>query len=190
MPFTLTADGLLVPILYLRAKATLPTDDAELPASYDLNFGRFDDATLKIGGDKKEFWDAYNGGLGLAALRRIKTKFDYEFTIKKLSPEILAYLMGSASGSAPKPGKIVDLFFWAGLESDEEAVIEDDTASNDGEGILVHHSWKGALQIDGELGAKGDDFAGVKGMASVYLGVAPGLWTAGTRPITRVALPG
>lgn len=174
---------LIIPVTRFLANATLPGVNPQKPASYTIDFGSFEKGTLRVGGDIKEIYAALNGQLGLEAARRVKATLTYEFELKHLSPSFLVYWMGSASGSAPNPGKVVDLYGFAAIESEGEPLVP--TAnSNEGSGIFTHYAFKCGLTLDGDLDAAGDDFAMLKLTARVYLGVAPGLWAAGARPIT------
>lgn len=156
--------NLFIPVSRFLANATLPVAPAkpEAPSGYTIDFGKFEKGILKISGDLKEVWKANTSGmLGLAALRRVKAKLVYEFELKYLEPAFLAYYMGSASGAAPAPGKIIDLYGWAGLEAEDEPIVGTGS-TNEGAGILTHYGFKFGLQLDGDLTANGDDFAMLK----------------------------
>lgn len=180
-----TPASLIIPTLLLRANATLPESNADKPGGYTINFGEFENASIKTGGDIKEVFRANGGALGLQLARRVKNTLTYEADLKHLAPAALAYLMGSASGQAPRPGKVHDLFFFAALQMEGEPVVGSGN-SNEGAGVLVHHSFKGALTLEGDLNANGEDFAMGKLTVRVYLGQAPGVWTAAARPVTPV----
>src|SRR4051812_32827190 len=96
--------NLIIPVSKFFAHATLPGSPT-LPGSYTTGFGAFEKGVMKVPGDVKEVWEALNGRLGLAAIKKVKAKLTYEFECKKLAPAVLAYYMGSASGAAPIPGK-------------------------------------------------------------------------------------
>src|SRR4051812_27297205 len=104
--------NLIIGSFKFKIHATLPGANPEQPASYTLaDFGELLNGTLKFGGSVKEAWDSTNGVLGL--IKAIKTKRDItlEADLQKIDPVIvLPYLMGSASGAAPAPGKITDVF--------------------------------------------------------------------------------
>lgn len=170
---------LIIPVGRFRAHATLPGETPALPASYTIDFGKFEKGVMKISGDLKEVWQANDAGyLGLDVVRRVKGQITYEFDLKHLSPTMLAYFMGSASGNAPIPGKVFDLWGWAAIESQGEPVI-----GATGAAVLAHHSFACGVTLDGDLAKGGDDFAMLKLTARVYLGRAPGLWTAAARPV-------
>lgn len=179
---------LLIPKLLLRANATLPELDLNLPASYSINFGILEKAVLKIEGDLKESFGASGGGaggLGLEDIRRVKNKATIEVDVKKMSQAVWARIMGSASGSAPRPGKVFNLFGWAGLASEDEGI-----KLETGEAILKWYGWRGGFYFDGDYNANGDDYGMLKLRIAIYLGTHPGTWDgASARPLVYAPDP-
>ncbi len=176
--------NLIIASAWIKANATLPVATPEQSSAYTIDFCAFEKCALKFGGDLKEVWTpGPSGGLGLLDLRRVKNDLSYETDFKNLTPAMLVYLMGSTSGSAPIPGKVVKLYFWVGLQGEGEQIVAG--GSNIGAGIIVHHSFRGALTIDGDLTADGENFAAPKLTIRALLGEAPGIWTAATRPVTQ-----
>lgn len=172
------AKNLIIATGLFRAKLALPEANPNKPDSYDLDFGEFEKGTMKIEGDLKENFNSLNGTLGLDALRRVKAKLTYEFDAKYLSKTLLERIMGSASGAAPEPGKVFDVFGIMVMQGLGE------TVKADGSAIYNHHSFKAGVVFDGDLTMNGDDYMSCKMRVHVYLGAAPGLWTASaTRPV-------
>lgn len=181
----LASSSLIIPTAWLKANATLPGANPDRPASYSIDFGQFENLALKPGGDLKETWGpGAGGGIGLYDVRKVKHTLTYEADLKHLTPSFLAYYMGSASGAAPVPGKVVNLFCWLALQGEDEPVVA--AGTNIGDAILRHHSFKAAITLDGDLTANGGDFIMAKLTARVLLGEAPGLWTGGARPVVSI----
>jgi hypothetical protein len=174
---------LIIPVSHFKANATLPGSDLDIPASYTIDFGSFEKGSLKVSGDLKKIFAALGGKLGLNAIRRVKAELTYEFELKHLSPSMLAYWMGSASGSAPAPGKVFELYCIAWLESEDEPIVPP-TNSNEGAAVFSHYGFKAGCTLDGDFDADGESFGMLKLTANVYLGNTPGLWAAATRPVT------
>jgi hypothetical protein len=185
---SLDPKNLIIATAWLKTKATLPTTTPEKPSAYDIDFGQFENLSIKPGGDLKETWNpGAGGGIGLLDVRRTKTTLTYEADLKFLTPAFLANLMGSASGSAPLPGKVFNLYGWLGLQAEDEPIVAAGAGvTNEGAGIIVHHSFKGAFTLDGDLTANGDDFIKAKLTVRVLLAAAPGVWTAGARPLVAL----
>ena len=177
--------NLVIPTGLFRFNATLPSSAPEKPESYTIDFGEFEKGAIKLGGDVKKNFNAVAGTLGLDAIRRVKTELSYEFMVKYLSPAMLAYFMGSASGSAPLPGKIVDGYGFMAMQAEGEPIVPTGN-TNEADGILVHHSFACGLQFEGDLTMNGDEFANLKLTVNVYLGKARGIWKGAARPVTPV----
>lgn len=176
---------LLIASAWLKGHATLPVANPEQPASYTIDFGQFENLAIKPEGDLKETWGpGVGGGIGLFDVRRTKTKLTYEANLKHLTPAFLAYFFGSATGGVPLPGKVVNLFCWLGLQGEGEPVVS--AGTNIGDSLFRHHSFKAALTLDGDLTADGENFITAKLTARVLLGEAPGVWTAGARPLVSI----
>ncbi|WP_438482723.1 hypothetical protein [Oleiharenicola lentus] len=169
---------LIIGTAWLKGHATVPGANPEKPASYTaIDFGELPDSTLKLEAEIKEQWGSKDGEIGLEDLRSVKKKITLETQIKKLSPEMLARMMGSASGTAPKPGKPFEFYGWLGVQAEGEKIV-----AATGAGILVLHSFYAKATLSGDFKLNGEDFTDVKLTMQVMMAVAPGLWTAGVRP--------
>ncbi len=157
--------------------AALPSTPA-LPAGYLMDFGEAE-YTVKSAGDLKELWLASGGLLGKSKKRRVKPTLTIERDLQYISPDVLGYYSGTANtGGTPSFGKVVEGFGWFGLQ------MEDENVNVAGSGIWVYHSFPCDIVIDGDLSAKGDDFASVKLMVEAMLGRGKGTVVIGARPIT------
>ncbi|HLP26667.1 MAG TPA: hypothetical protein VK477_13385, partial [Acidobacteriota bacterium] len=115
--------NLIIPSGILKALATLPVATPEKPDGYTIDFGKFENGTMKIGGEMKEAWlPLAAGGLGLSAKNRVKGALSFEFDLKHFNAAMLAYVFGSAAGSAPQPGKVVELFCYLAMISPGEGI--------------------------------------------------------------------
>lgn len=171
--------NLVIPYGSFKALATLPGVDPEKPVSYTIDFGAFENGSLIIGGDMKENMAPLAGVIGLDKKQRVRHSLSYQFDAKYLSPVMLAYVFGAASGSAPVPGKVVDLYGIMQMSA------QDEIAQADGSAIYAHHSFKAAVWFEGPLTMNGADFMMAKLNVDVYLGSFPGLYTAAARPVTQ-----
>ena len=160
----------------LKANATLPGADPDKAASYSIDFGNITKSLLKTEADRKEHFGTYGGALKRDRIFTVKRRMSYEVTCDELSPALLAYFLGSASGAAPDPGKIFSLYFWAAFEMPGEEVN-----TTDDDAIFMHHSFRGDLSVVGDLNMDPENFAELKLVIDVDLGT-PGLWLADTRP--------
>lgn len=173
--------NLIIPHGWLKAVAgALPATPA-LPANYTVDFGQFANGSFNIGGDIKENFTGLNGIVGLDKQQRVRATLEYEFDAKYFPAAQLAMVFGCATGAAPNPGKVFDMFCWMGMAAQDEAI------QSDGTGLFVHHSFKAGVKYLGGFQMNGDDFAMMKLQVSVYLGSHPGItsWSA-TRPVPIV----
>ncbi|HYC64524.1 MAG TPA: hypothetical protein VEC14_07330 [Reyranellaceae bacterium] len=174
--------NLLIPHGWLKAHATLPALQPNLAASYTLvDFGQFERGVIRPGGDLKDNFTGLNGIIGLDKRQRVKATLTYEFDAKYFPLAEFERLFGSASGGAPAPGKVVDLFCWMGMQAEGEKI------QSDGTGLFVHHSFKAGVHYEGDIAMNGDDYVMCKLVAAVYLGSHPGVWFgSATRPVPVV----
>ena len=173
--------NLIIPHGWLKGNLTLPVSTPEKPDNYTIDFGQFADGSIRMGGDIKENFSALNGIIGLDKQQRVRNTLDYEFDAKYFPIAQLAYVFGSASGAAPAPGKVVDLYCWMGVQAEGEKI------QTDGSGIFVHHSFKAGVKYLGDFAMNGNDYAMLKLQVSVYLGSNPGIWVgSATRPVPIV----
>jgi hypothetical protein len=179
--------NLIVGTIKFLFNATLPGSNPDQPASYTTaDFGELLNGNFKFGGDTKESFDSVGGVLYLLKTMKTKRRLDIEADIQKLSPSALAFLMGSASGSAPTPGLVTEGYGWLGIQQDGEPIVGG-TNSNKGTGILVWYGFACGIWIDGDLKLDGDSYATGKLHINAYLARARGIWLADARPV--VAIP-
>lgn len=175
--------NLIIPHGWLKANATLPGSNPELPASYTIDFGQFEKGRIAIGGDIKENFTGLNGVIGLDAAQRVKATLTYTFDNKYFPAAVLDYIFGgtgtaTVAGVAPQVGKVYDLFGWMGVQAQGEEI------KADGTGLLVHHSFKAGFSFEGDLQLDGENYLVDQLMCRVYLGSFPGKWhRAATRPV-------
>lgn len=177
--------NLLIATGIVKLHVSLPGSNPGLAASYTtLDLGERQ-ITIKSGGDIKEMWQASGGTLGKQKKRRVKPTLSYEMDINHFSADVLKLFFGTATAGAPAPGKIVEYYGYVALQMEDEPTVA--SGGNAGESIIKHHSFACAVSVDGDLDAKGEEFAGVKLMIDVLLGKAKGVMEYGTRPITATA---
>lgn len=178
--------NLIIPTGWLKANATLPGSNPELPASYTIDFGQAAKSSLSIGGEIKENFTGLDGIIGMDKADRVKVTMLYGFDQLYFSAAQFDYLFGAGgvatvAGATPDVGAVTDLFFWFGLQSRKEKI------QSDGTGLFVHHSFKGGLSYDGELTFDGENYLMNRAQVRVYLGSHPGKWhRTATRPLPTV----
>lgn len=165
----------------VRLNATLPAANPDKAESYTIDFGE-KLITIKAGGDLRDLWGAVSGIVGKVKKKRVKPTLSYEWEENHLPKELLGYYFGTdAAGGAPSPGKVLEFYGYVALQMEDEPTVA--AGTNAGESIMKHHSFLCALTVDGDLEAKGEDYAKPKVMLDVLLGRARGATAYGTRPI-------
>jgi hypothetical protein len=179
--------NLIIPHGWLKLNSILPASSPELPASYSIDCGQFENSSIDIGGEIKENFTGLGGIIGLDKAQRVRATLTYTADAKYITAAIMDYIFGGTgvatiAGVAPEIGKVYDLFGWFGMQANNEPIRADGT------GLFVHHSFQAGITFDGPLTLNGSDFLMSKLTARVYLGVTPGKWSrAATRPLPASA---
>jgi hypothetical protein len=156
-----------------------PTGLRALPASYtSLVFGNISKFAPLPKAIVKEHKGSYAGVLAIDKRRRQEKSLAYKIVTDEFPAAVLALIMGAASGAAPDPGAVQTYYGIAYIEQENEPI------QADGSAIYNHYGFKCTVSTDGDLpdldGGESDLSATI--MCTVDFS-APGLYTAGTRPI-------
>jgi hypothetical protein len=160
----------------LSAGTVTPTDLRLLPASYTADFGNQVKTTLKPGSEKKEHYGVYKGVKSRDKTWRIKSTAGLEVVLDELSPDVIAYILGAASGGAPQPGRTFDGY---GIYVVEQEGEPQNTA---GAAILVWGGFKCQISFEGDLAFDAEAVAESTMTVDIDLG-APGTYLASPRPV-------
>lgn len=160
-----------------KFNTVIPPANPEKASSYTIDFGNIIEGSLKPESEKKEHFGSYKGVKKRDRVRRVKKKLTGTFKLDELSPAVLAYFFGGASGAAPDFAKSYDGFGWIGIEQEDEPI------NAAGNGILVWHSFKCTISFEGELKLNSEDNAEIELTVEVDLGT-PGIYVTTARPIT------